>query len=156
MTPSHPAFGQVAGLFDDYRAHYGQPRSPGATHGWLADQVAQGRLTIAAALAGGRARGFVTATVLPASLALGTAWSVRDLYVAPPHRRGGVARALLRHVAGAARAAGAARVSLQTEADNTAALALYEAAGFRPVGGLALLSLDLAPGREPGPPAGRG
>lgn len=156
MTPSHPAFGQLAGLFDDYRAHYGCPRSPQATGRWLADQLGRGGLTAAAALAGGQARGFVTVMVLPASLTLGTAWSVRDLYVAPPHRRGGVARALLQHVAGAARAAGAVRVALQTEADNTAALALYEAAGFRPVGGLALLSLDLAPGRGPGAPAGGG
>jgi ribosomal protein S18 acetylase RimI-like enzyme len=153
ITPSHPAFGQVADLFDDYRAHYGQPRSGRLTHDWLAGQAAR-HITLAAALAAdGPACGFITAAVLPASLMLGTAWSVRDLYVAPRYRRGGVARALLQHVAGVARAAGAARVSLQTETGNTPALALYASAGFQPVEGLALLSLDLASG---GPPGSRG
>ncbi len=143
----------MADLFDDYRAHYGCPRSGRLTHGWLAGQLAQ-QVTLAAALAAdGRACGFITATVLPASLMLGTAWSVRDLYVAPRCRRRGVARALLQHVAAAARAAGAARVSLQTEAENTPALALYASAGFQPVEDLALLSLDLTPG---GPPGDRG
>lgn len=87
--------------------------------------------------------GFITATVVPASQMLGTAWSIRDLYVAPQHRRGGIARVLLRHVIDDARAAGAYRVSLQTEADNAPALRLYTAAGFQPVGGLELLSLTL-------------
>ncbi|HEY7431356.1 MAG TPA: GNAT family N-acetyltransferase [Streptosporangiaceae bacterium] len=149
ISPSHPAFGQVADLFDDYRAHYGLPRAERRTHDWLAAQLAR-QVMLVAALADGRARGFVTAVVLPASLMLGTAWSVRDLYVAPRYRRGGVARALLQHVADAARAIGAARVSLQTEAGNTAALALYAAAGFEPVEGLTLLSLDLAPGEPDG------
>ena len=99
---------------------------------------------ITAALRAGRACGFIAASVMPASLALGTAWSVRDLYVAPPHRRMGIARVLLRQVIDDARQAGAHRVSLQTETGNTAALTLYTAAGFRPVTGLELLSVDLA------------
>ena len=148
MTPSHPAFGQLAALFDDYRAHYGWPPSPQLTRDWLESQLARDRMTVAAALQDGQARGFITSTALPASLMLGTAWSIRDLYVAPRHRRSGIARALLQHVADAARAAGAARVSLQTETGNTAALTLYTSAGFQPVDGLALLSLDLAAGRQ--------
>jgi GNAT superfamily N-acetyltransferase len=74
---------------------------------------------------------------------LGTAWLIRDLYVAPQHRRGGVAHALLQHVVGNARAAGANRVSVQTEADNGPALRLYTAAGFQPVSGLDMLNLSL-------------
>jgi ribosomal protein S18 acetylase RimI-like enzyme len=80
---------------------------------------------------------------IPASLMLGTAWSIRDLYVAPQQRRCGIARALLQHVVGEASAAGASRVSVQTEADNAAALRLYTAAGFQPVSGLELLNLTL-------------
>jgi hypothetical protein len=35
ITRSHYAFGQVAALFDDYRAHYGRLPSPLVTRGWL-------------------------------------------------------------------------------------------------------------------------
>jgi len=83
ITPSHPAFGQVAALFDDYRRRYGQPPSPQLARDWLHSQLARHRMTITAALHAGQARGFITATVMPASLTLGTAWSIRDLYVAP-------------------------------------------------------------------------
>jgi GNAT superfamily N-acetyltransferase len=138
-----PAFGAVAAMFDDYRAGYGHPPSPAATRAWLQEQVARRRLAVAAALRGGGACGFVTTAVMPASLTLGTAWLIRDLYVVPARRRGGVASALLDFVVGDARAAGARRVSLQTETGNAAALALYAAAGFRPVAGLELLNLPL-------------
>jgi ribosomal protein S18 acetylase RimI-like enzyme len=146
ITSSHHAFGQVAALFDEYRAHYGQPPSPQVTHDWLHGQLAEYRMTIAAAIRAGQACGFITATITPASLMLGTAWSIRDLYVAPQCRRSGIARALLQHVVDHARAASAFRVSLQTEAGNTPALRLYTAAGFQAVDGLKLLNLTLADG----------
>jgi ribosomal protein S18 acetylase RimI-like enzyme len=146
LTPSHQVFGQVAALFDDYRAHYGQRPSPRLAQEWLHGQLAQHRMTIAAAIRAGRACGFITATIMPASLMLGTAWSIRDLYVVPQQRRSGIAHALLQHVVGEARAAGANRVSVQTEADNGPALRLYAAAGFEPVSGLELLNLSLTAG----------
>jgi ribosomal protein S18 acetylase RimI-like enzyme len=148
ISPSHSAFGAVAVLFDDYRAHYGWPPSPQLTHDWLHAQVTRQAMMITAALRAGRACGFIAASVMPASLALGIAWSVRDLYVAPPHRRVGIARALLQQVMDDARQAGAHRVSLQTETGNTAALTLYAGAGFQPVTGLELLSVDLARDRQ--------
>lgn len=144
ITPSHHAFGQVAALFDEYRAHYGQPPSPQRTYDWLHDQLAQHQMTITAATRAGRPCGFITATATPPSLMLGTAWSIRDLFVAPQCRRSGIARALLQHVVGQARAGGACRVSLQTEAGNTSALRLYTTAGFQGVDGLRLLNLTLA------------
>jgi ribosomal protein S18 acetylase RimI-like enzyme len=85
----------------------------------------------------------MTPSVIPASLMLGTAWSIRDLYVLPQQRRGGIAHALLTHVVDDARAAGANRVSVQNEADNGPALRLYTAAGFQPVSGLELLNISL-------------
>ncbi len=148
MSPSHSAFGAVAALFDDYRAHYGWPSSPPLSHDWLHAQVARQAMMVTAALCSGRACGFIAVSVMPASLALGTAWSVRDLYVAPAQRRMGIARALLQHVIDDAREAGAQRVSVQTEPGNTAALTLYAAAGFEPVTGLELLSVDLARDRQ--------
>ncbi|MFI2714281.1 GNAT family N-acetyltransferase [Micromonospora sp. NPDC018662] len=76
---------------------------------------------------------------------------MRDLYVAPHHRRSGIANALLQHIIHHARAAGARRVSLQTETDNVPALTLYTDAGFQPVTGLELLNLNLHPtSQDPG------
>lgn len=141
----HPAFDQVAALFDDYRAHYGRPSSPEITRSWLHEQVTQRRLTAAAAIRADDVCGFITVTTMPASLMLGTAWSIRDLYVAPNHRRSGIANALLQHIIHDARAAGAHRVSLQTETDNIPALTLYTEIGFQPVTGLELLNLTLDP-----------
>ncbi|WP_250007439.1 GNAT family N-acetyltransferase [Actinoplanes sp. M2I2] len=138
-TPADPGFAAVAALFDEYRTHYGEPPDVEATLAWLTGQVTAGRLRVAAAAD----LGFVTTAVLPASLTLGEAWLVRDLYVPARARRRGVARALLTHVVEAARAAGARRVSLQTETGNAPALALYAAAGFRPVTGLEMLNLPL-------------
>jgi ribosomal protein S18 acetylase RimI-like enzyme len=148
---AHPAFDQVAALFDAYRAHYGQPSSPELTRSWLYDQVTQQRMSATAAIRADHVCGFITATIMPASLMLGTAWSIRDLYVAPHHRRSGIANALLQHIIRDARAAGAQRVSLQTEIDNVPALTLYTEAGFRPVAGLELLSLTLDPTDQDGP-----
>jgi ribosomal protein S18 acetylase RimI-like enzyme len=148
IAGTHPAFDQVAALFDDYRVHYGQPSSPDITRSWLHDQVTQQRMSAAAAIRRDRVCGLITVTIMPASLRLGTAWSIRDLYVAPDHRRSGIANALLQHIIHRARAAGAHRVSLQTETDNIPALALYTEAGFRPVTGLQALSLTLGPAHQ--------
>jgi GNAT superfamily N-acetyltransferase len=92
-----------------------------------------------AAVPDGRARGICAVSVVPASLTLRTMWLVRDLYVDPGSRRAGLGRALLEHVAEAARAEGAHRLSLQAEATNARALELYAKAGFQPVNEVALL-----------------
>jgi GNAT superfamily N-acetyltransferase len=146
--PSESLFEPVCELFDAYRAHFGEPRDPDATRRWLRAQVSQQRLRVAVAVGakqagGGQVRGFITTVAVPASLTLGTAWLVRDLFVARRHRGLGVARALLAETVGAARADGAYRLSLQTETDNTAALRLYTEAGFRPAAGLELMNLIL-------------
>ncbi|MGW4291624.1 GNAT family N-acetyltransferase [Micromonospora chersina] len=148
IAAAHPAFDQVAALFDDYRAHYGQPSTPEITRSWLHDQLAQHRISAAAATRADHVCGFITVTIMPASLMLGTSWSIRDLYVAPHHRRSGIANALLQHVIHSARAAGARRVSLQTETDNIPALTLYTDIGFQPVTGLELLNLTFDPTRQ--------
>jgi GNAT superfamily N-acetyltransferase len=144
VEPADELFGEVSGLFDDYRVHYGHASAPERTRRWLHGQVDSGRFRIAAAVGGGRVAGFITNTVIPASLTLGTAWLIRDLYVAPELRRSGTARALVDNVVRDAHASGAIRVSLQTESGNRPALALYLAVGFEPVAGIGLLNLALA------------
>ncbi len=84
--------------------------------------------------------------VIPASLRLGCSWQLRDLYVVPSARRRGVARALVGAVRQAATAAGAIRLSVQTEPGNLAALQLYRTSEFVPVGDIQILALPLQRG----------
>jgi ribosomal protein S18 acetylase RimI-like enzyme len=140
----------ASGLFDQYRQHYGvPPEGAGRTLGWLTDMVRSRMLTVYTASvdssAVARPVGLATSHAVPASLVMGRFWQLRDLYVLPGSRRRGAAAALVGAVREAALAAGATRLSLVTESDNEAALELYRTLGFRPVEGLASLSLDLAP-----------
>ena len=137
-------------LFNQYRRHYGEP--PDADEraiGWLSDMVQSNMLSIYTASVDSAADaspiGLATVHAIPASLVMGRFWQLRDLYVLPGSRRQGAAAALVSAVREAALAAGATRLSLVTELDNQAALGLYRRFGFRPVEGLASLSLDLAP-----------
>jgi N-acetylglutamate synthase len=64
-------------------------------------------------------------------LGLSAAWGgIAAMWVDPAARRRGVATTMLAALARAARRAGAASLHLQTDTDNTAALALYERHGF--------------------------
>lgn len=137
-------------LFNQYRSHYGEPPDADErTIGWLTDMVQSNMLTIYTASVDSAADAspiaLATAHAIPASLVMGRFWQLRDLYVLPRSRRQGAAAALVSAVREAALAAGALRLSLVTEPDNHAALGLYGRLGFRPVEGLASLSLDLAP-----------
>jgi GNAT superfamily N-acetyltransferase len=133
----------VAEVFDQYRRHYSQPVIAGQTLAWLIDHTKHMRLTVFTAHIGHDLAGLATTVALPASLRLGCSWQLRDLYVVPSARRGGVARALIGAVCRAAAAAGAIRLSVQTEPGNIAALALYRRTGFTPVEDLQILSLPL-------------
>ncbi|MFJ2759674.1 GNAT family N-acetyltransferase [Nocardioides sp. NPDC087217] len=136
-------------LFNQYRRHYGQPDGDDRTLGWLTDMVRSNILTLYTAVPGDSPAdappiGLATSHAIPASLVMGQFWQLRDLFVLPGSRRRGVAAALVDAVRGAALTAGATRLSLVTEPDNHAALGLYRRLGFKPVEGLASLSLDLA------------
>ncbi len=64
-------------------------------------------------------------------LGLSAAWGgIAAMWVDPAARRRGIATAMLRALARTADAAGAASLHLQTDTDNTTALALYERHGF--------------------------
>ena len=133
VHPAAAALAGVAEIFDQYRRHYGEPVVAGQALAWLADQAGSGKLTVFTAHAGADLAGIATAATLPASLRLGCYWQLRDLYVVPGARRRGAGHALVSAVRAAASAAGAIRLSVQTEADNTAALQLYRTSGFTPV-----------------------
>jgi GNAT superfamily N-acetyltransferase len=146
IEPTAAQLIDVAEVFDQYRQHYAQPVVPGQTLAWLIDHAGHGRLTVFTAHIGENLVGLATTVALPASLRLRCYWQLRDLYVMPTARRRGAARALLAAVRAAATAAGAIRLSVQTEPGNTAALQLYRANGFVPVEDLRILMLPLQPG----------
>ena len=136
----------ASGLFNEYRHHYGEPPDEdGRTLGWLTEMVRSRMLTVFTASVDAAPVGLATSHPVPASLAMGHFWQLRDLYVVPGFRRRGVAAALVGAVREAALAAGATRLSLVTELDNEDALRLHRRLGFRPVEGLVPLSVDLGP-----------
>lgn len=145
VEPAAAELAGVAAVFDQYRQHYGEPVVPGQALAWLAQHTSSGVLTIFTAHTGEDLVGIATTVGLPASLRLGCFWQLRDLYVVPAARRHGAGRALVNAVRAAASAAGAIRVSIQTETGNAAALNLYHTSGFTPVAGLQVLSLHLTP-----------
>jgi GNAT superfamily N-acetyltransferase len=145
LTGAHPLFGPAAELMDEYRQHYGANPAPDTVAGWMLEQLATDRMRIYVGDRADRAAGICTVAIVPAALTLRTFWLVRDLYVEPDSRRHGVARALLAHVAEAAHAEGAHRLSLQTEATNARALLLYAKAGFEPVTDVVLMHRLLGP-----------
>ena len=64
-------------------------------------------------------------------LGLAAAWGgIAAMWVAPAARRRGIATGMMAALARAADRAGAASLHLQTDTDNTSALALYERHGF--------------------------
>jgi ribosomal protein S18 acetylase RimI-like enzyme len=87
-------------------------------------------LTIYLGLLDGHVAGFACLRLLPQLQGDAPIAELTDLYVAPPYRRRGVARALIAHVHTAAYAAGATEVLLITGFTNVAAQAAYRAAGY--------------------------
>jgi GNAT superfamily N-acetyltransferase len=144
-APTEAEITELAGLFDLYRAHYGQAVQAGRSASWLRHNIGSGRLTAFIAEMHGELVGFAVTMDVPASLRLGHYWQIRDLFVTPSRRRLGVARVLLEGIHRSATAAGALRLAVQTEVDNASAMRLYEESGFTPVEGYRGLALPLVP-----------
>jgi len=110
--------------------------------GWLA---APNSLTLVA-----EAAGTVTGVARGSLLSPAEAWS-QGLRVHPDHRRRGLGRALLEHLADWAAGKGARVMRLSAESGNRPALGLIGALGFRSVGSWLAAERPVA---EPGPAAG--
>lgn len=125
----------AAALFRGYLDFYEVAvEDPGRPRAFLAERIARDEsLVLLADLPGDEAGtvGFAQVYRTHSSLALAPVWILSDLYVAPPGRRSGAGRALLREVLRRAKAAGVAGVQLETGYDNHVAQGLYEAEGFR-------------------------
>jgi ribosomal protein S18 acetylase RimI-like enzyme len=144
-APTRAEIERFAEIFDRYRIHYGEAADVSRTASWLEGNISSGRLEAFVAEDKGEFVGFAITMTVPASLRLGHFWQIRDLFVLPNHRRLGVGRTLLDFIRVAAIRAGASRLVLQTEADNTPALRLYAESGYTAVEGYCSLTLPLTP-----------
>ena len=119
----------AARLLHDFNTEFSEPTpSADVLAPRVRDMLASGELTILLAgaepdgLAQLRYRRSVWTGALDAYL--------EELYVVPDRRGRGIGRALLEATLATAREAGATRIELGAEEDDTAARALYESCGF--------------------------
>ncbi len=123
---------QLAPLFDAYRRFYQQPGDLALAREFLRARItADESVLLLAADAAGHALGFVQMYPLFSSVRALRTLLLNDLFVAEGARRHGVARALLDAAAAFGRAAGVARLELETMPDNHAAQALYRRMGWQ-------------------------
>ena len=121
----------VAPLFDAYRRFYRQPADLRRAHDWLLERMQRNESVVLVAARDGRVVGFTQLYPGFSSVRTARTWLLNDLFVAEHARRSGVARALLDAAVRFARDDGAAGIALETAQDNTAARALYVAAGWQ-------------------------
>ncbi len=121
----------LAVLFDAYRRFYGQPADIPRARDWLRTRMRFGESVVLIAERDGAAAGFTQLYPMFSSVRTARTWILNDLFVADEARRSGMARALLDAAVQYARDDGAAGISLETTRDNTAARALYRAAGWQ-------------------------
>jgi len=112
-------------LFDGYRQFYRQGSDPEGARRFLEDRLAKNDSIIFLALMGRRALGFTQLYPSFSSVGMARILILNDLFVVPEGRRSGAGSALLAAAAEHGRRAGAVRLVLSTEVDNTPAQALY-------------------------------
>jgi ribosomal protein S18 acetylase RimI-like enzyme len=121
----------VAELFALYRVFYGQVHDVAAAASFLRARVERGESIIYIAQAeDGAVVGFVQVYPTFASVELGAAWRLNDLYVAESARGHGVASLLMRAVRDGASEASAVWIDLETARNNVNAQRLYEREGY--------------------------
>ena len=121
----------VAELFALYRVFYGQGHDVAAAASFLRARLERGESIVYVAEAeDGAAVGFVQVYPTFASVELGAAWRLNDLYVAESARGRGVAGLLMRAVRDGASEAGVVWIDLETARDNVTAQRLYEREGY--------------------------
>ena len=120
---------EVARLLHDFNTEFSEP-TPGVA--FLTDRtgrlMADGEITVL--LAGDPPEGIAVLRFRPSLWAYPLDAYLEELYVAPEQRGRGLGRALLEATMETAREAGAGHIDLGTSEGDTAALGLYESAGF--------------------------
>lgn len=135
----------VAALFDAYRSFYGKaPDLPLAT-AFIRERLGRQDSVILLARGGDDAAlGFTQLYPSFSSVGCTRILVLNDLFVAASGRGAGIGRALLEAARSHARQSGAARLVLETAADNYLAQALYESFGFERESGFLTYSMSVA------------
>lgn len=123
---------QLAQLFDGYRQFYHQPPDlPGARAFILARLQAGDSVIYLAVDDAGQGAGFVQLYPAYSSVRMQRVYLLNDLYVAPSHRRQGVARQLMHAARQLMQDKKAAYLALETGVENEQAQALYADEGYQ-------------------------
>jgi ribosomal protein S18 acetylase RimI-like enzyme len=118
-------------LFDQYMVFYKQPSAPQKHRAYLNERLANGEATVFIAYdTDEKPVGFVLNYHTFSSVSLGKVIVLNDLFVAPSHRKQGIANSLIDCSIELAKSNGSIRVDLATAHDNLSAQALYEKIGF--------------------------
>jgi ribosomal protein S18 acetylase RimI-like enzyme len=119
----------AARMLHDFNVEYDEPTPPvEELSGYVRALIESGEATV---LLGGAGPDGIAVMRLRTAIWTGKPEAhLQELYVVPPRRGEGIGRALLEATMTAARAAGATGIDLNTGETDTAARALYEAAGF--------------------------
>jgi ribosomal protein S18 acetylase RimI-like enzyme len=122
----------VAALFDSYRQFYEMPPDPALARGYLEDRFRRRESVILVAEnESGELVGFTQLYPAFCSVIADRTFVLYDLFVTPTARGTGAGRALMEAAEAHARAAGAARLELQTAKTNTIGQSLYESCGWK-------------------------
>jgi ribosomal protein S18 acetylase RimI-like enzyme len=121
--------GDVGRLLDAFNREYDEPTDgPDVLAERAIRRMAEGDITFL--LAGDEPFGIAQVRLFRSMWSDGLHATLDELYVAPDRRGEGHGRALLEAAIELARERGAENIELNTSEDDTAALALYESAGF--------------------------
>jgi len=118
-------------LFDGYRQFYGRAPDLPAAERFLRERFNHSESVVFLAHAETGPVGFTQLYPSFSSVSLARTFILNDLFVVASHRRTGVGSELLRAAVEHARSLGAVRVSLNTDIQNAAAQATYEARGWK-------------------------
>jgi ribosomal protein S18 acetylase RimI-like enzyme len=122
----------VAALFDAYRQFYEMPADPVLARRYLDERFHRNESVILVAEGAiGELIGFTQLYPAFCSVAADRTFVLYDLFVIPAARGTGAGRALMEAAEAHARAAGAARLELQTAKTNTIGQSLYESCGWK-------------------------
>ncbi len=121
----------LALMFDAYRQFYKQSSAPEAARDFLRERFNHGESMAYLAYDGHVPVGFTQLYPSFSSVSMARVFILNDLFVAPTHRRKGVAKQLIDAATHMAQTLGAVRVSLSTAIDNKTAQATYEALGWQ-------------------------
>ena len=127
----HADLDAIAPLFDAYRQFYEKPADLALARRYLDERFRNDESVIFVAEGnGGNVIGFTQLYPAFCSVAADRIYVLYDLFVTPSARGTGAGRALMQAAEEFGRAAGAARLQLETARTNTIGQSLYESCGW--------------------------